>query len=406
MKNLIEKKKGERLALVNNNAKIVKEATARESGWTADETTTWENRDADIEKLNKEIQRLEKQWQDEEKLNKVEDSRFKPEVGDVPQNKVASKEYSDAFFNGFARKGKNGMDPKHFNALEVGTDAEGGYLVPQEWASNIVRDLAELVVMRKYANVIVTASDRNIPLQTSRGTFTWIAEEGAYSTNDPAYNNLVLSAHKLGGIIQVSEELLQDNSYNLAGALQTDAAEEFADKEEDAFVDGDDSGKPEGVFQVSTVGGVSVAGYTGAVSATAAVTYADLVNTLHTLGARYRKNAAWLMSDGHAKLIRLLVDGQSRPLWEMSVQAGQPDRLLGQVVEISDSSPAPATASRGICFGDFGYYTIVDRLNMTAQRLHELYAANGQIGFKFTKRVDGGLTQANAMTYFAHGAAS
>lgn len=406
MKNLIEEKKGKRLALVNANGKLIKAAAEGDRSLSADEQTQWEGRDSDIEKLNKEIRTLERQWEQEKDLASVDNASHKPLVNGQPQRVLNTPEYKDAFFNGFVRKGKNGMDPQHWNALEAGVDSEGGYLVPEEWASSVVRELAELVIMRKYAKVIQTASDRNIPIQTSRGAFTWIDEEGSYGTNDPAYNNVVLSAYKLGGIIQVSEELLQDNAFNLEGELRVDAAEEFADKEEDAFIDGDGTLKPEGIFDVATVGGVSVTGFTGAVSASPAITYDDLVETQHALARKYRRNAIWVMSDGHVKLIRQLTDSQNRPLWQPSVIAGAADTLLGDTLEVSDSCPAPTVATRGIVYGDLGYYTIVDRLGMTAQRLNELYAANGQVGFKFMKRVDGNLTQAKAITFFAHGAAS
>jgi HK97 family phage major capsid protein len=403
----LNEKLQKRAALVTNMRKVLNLADSEKRNLTADETTKYEAYEADILNLDKEIRREQDLEKLEGQINFVPDSQFKPNPnGDAPVNKLATKEYSNAFFNGYMRKGINGMSPDYTNALEVGTNSEGGYLVPQEWAQSLITALPELVVMRRYAEVIVTASDRNIPIETSRGAFTWIDEEGAYGTNDPVFGNIVLSAHKVGGIVKVSEELLQDNVYNLEGRLRQMAMEEFADKEEDAFVNGDDSGKPEGVFQTTTVGGVSVTGTTGAVSATAAITFDNIIDTYYGLARKYRTNAAWLASDGHAKLIRKLKDSDGQYLWQPSLVAGEPDRLLNRPFEVSDSAPAPATATRGLCFGDWRYYTIVDRLNMVAQRLNELYAANGQIGFKFHKRIDGGMTLAPAMTFFAHGAAS
>jgi HK97 family phage major capsid protein len=403
----LNEKLQKRAALVTNMRKVLNLADSEKRNLTADETTKYEAYEADILNLDKEIRREQDLEKLEGQINFVPDSQFKPNPnGDAPVNKLATKEYSNAFFNGYMRKGINGMSPDYTNALEVGTNSEGGYLVPQEWAQSLITALPELVVMRRYAEVIVTASDRNIPIETSRGAFTWIDEEGAYGTNDPVFGNIVLSAHKVGGIVKVSEELLQDNVYNLEGRLRQMAMEEFADKEEDAFINGDDSGKPEGVFQTTTVGGVSVTGTTGAVSATAAITFDNIIDTYYGLARKYRTNAAWLASDGHAKLIRKLKDSDGQYLWQPSLVAGEPDRLLNRPFEVSDSAPAPATATRGLCFGDWRYYTIVDRLNMVAQRLNELYAANGQIGFKFHKRIDGGMTLAPAMTFFAHGAAS
>lgn len=402
----INEKLQKRAALVKDMRKVLDLASTENRNLTADETTKYEGMEADIQNLGTEIRRLQALEQHEATLNFVPDSPHKPSTGDAPQNRRATKEYHNLFFNKYLRKNKEHLGPDVFNALEVGTDAEGGYLVPEEWAAGLIRDLPELVVMRRYARVIQTRGDANLPIQTSRGAFTWIDEEGAYSTNDPAYNNITLSAYKIGGIIKVSDELVQDNQYDLAGHLQMDAREEFADKEEDAFIDGNNNLKPEGIFQVSAVAGVSLTGTTGAVSATPVVTFPNLIDTYHGLARKYRNGAVWIMSDGHAKLVRKLTDSNGQYLWQPSAQAGEPDRLLNHAVEVSDSAPVPATASRGICFGNFGYYTIVDRLDMQMKRLDELYAANGQVGYRFSKRVDGHLTQANAMTYYAHGAAS
>lgn len=404
----INKLKGKRAALITDNRKVLDTAKAENRTLTADEETAYENRETQIDAYEKDITRWDAQLTREHELNQVPNSPFKPELATngQPVNKLATKEYYDLFFNKYLRKNKEHVGAEVFNALEVGTDAEGGYLVPEEWAADLIRELPEIVVMRKYARTIQTRGDRNLPVQTSRGAFTWIAEEGSYSTNDPVYNNLVISAHKVGGIIVVSDELVQDNQYDLAGHLRMDAIEEFADKEEDAFIDGNNTAKPEGIFQVTAVAGVSVTGTTGSVSATPVITFDNVIDTYHGLARKYRTRAAWIMSDGHVKLIRKLKDGNSQYIWQPSLQAGEPDRLLNKPVEVSDSAPVPATGSRGICFGDWGYYTIVDRLDMQMKRLDELYAATGQVGFRFNKRLDGHMTMANAMTYYAHGADS
>ena len=214
----LNEKLQKRAALVTNMRKVLNLADSEKRNLTADETTKYEAYEADILNLDKEIRREQDLEKLEGQINFVPDSQFKPNPnGDAPVNKLATKEYSNAFFNGYMRKGINGMSPDYTNALEVGTNSEGGYLVPQEWAQSLITALPELVVMRRYAEVIVTASDRNIPIETSRGAFTWIDEEGAYGTNDPVFGNIVLSAHKVGGIVKVSVklvEVVQDENYD------------------------------------------------------------------------------------------------------------------------------------------------------------------------------------------------
>ena len=76
-------------------------------------------------------------------------------------------------------------------------------------------------------------------------------------------------------------------------------------------------------------------------------------------------------------------------LWQPALQAGQPDKLLGFDLVTSPYAPTMAAGALPIAFGDFNNYWIGDRMGRTVQRLNELYATNGQIGFVATERVDG-----------------
>ena len=88
-------------------------------------------------------------------------------------------------------------------------------------------------------------------------------------------------------------------------------------------------------------------------------------------------------------MIRKLKDGNGAYLWQPSVQAGQPDRLLGYELYTSPYVPVVAGGAFTVAFGDFKNYWIGDRAGRTVQRLNELYATNGQIGYVATERVDG-----------------
>ena len=95
------------------------------------------------------------------------------------------------------------------------------------------------------------------------------------------------------------------------------------------------------------------------------------------------------MNDATVSLIRKLKDGNGAYLWHPSVQAGEPDKLLGYDLYTSPYVPTVAGGALTIAFGDFKNYWIGDRGGRTTQRLNELYATNGQIGFVATERVDG-----------------
>ena len=106
-----------------------------------------------------------------------------------------------------------------------------------------------------------------------------------------------------------------------------------------------------------------------------------------------------MMNDSTAKLIRKLKDGDSQYLWQPGLQAGQPDVLLGRPVVVSSAMPAATTGLKSVVFGDLSYYTIADRANTAVQRLNELYAANGQIGFRAFKRTEGKVTLSSAIKH-------
>lgn len=390
----LKEKREKRAALLNQQRALI---DSNPNGMSAEVETQYENIETDYKALDKAIKREEGLESVENSLRQSQAPAPVTELNNGLSDKDKKRaEYKSAFFDNYIRRGQIK------NALQVGTDSEGGYLVPEEWAANIVKALSEVNVVRRYARSIATMSDRNIPIRAGRASFGWIAEEGTYTKPDPSFGNVLLQAHKLGGIILVSDELLADSAYNLEGELAADAAEEFGFREEVGFLTGDNSGKPNGLFEVASVGGVSLTGTTAA--STTAVTADEMIDTYYGLAKSYRARATWVTSDTVEKALRKLKDSDGQYLWQPSLQAGAPATFLGRPFETSDGAPDPAAGERSIIFGDLGYYQIVDRLNMTVKRLNELYAETGQTGYQFTKRVDGELTLAPAVTFLQQAA--
>lgn len=318
----------------------------------------------------------------------------------------ASKEYNEAFWAAF-RNGFQGMTAeqhallthKDVRALSVGTATAGGYTVPDEFERQLIMGLENQNVMRGLATVITTSSGTlEIPVVSGHGTASWLAEAAAFTPSDETFGQKTLSAYKAGTIILVSEELLNDSAFNLEQYIVNEFARRIGRLEEAAFVNGDGTGKPTGVIQGATLG------KTGATGQTTSVTSDDLIDTFHALGRPYRQNATWMMADGTAKAIRKLKDADNQYIWQPGLQAGQPDRLLGRPVAISDDVPAMAASAKSILFGDYRYYWIADRQGRVFQRLNELYAANGQVGFRVYQRVDGKLILPEAVVYYQNSA--
>jgi len=309
---------------------------------------------------------------------------------DKPVHFRNSAEYADALSSYF-RRGANGIDGRVQNALQVGTDSEGGYIVPQEFDTKLVAALQDINEIRNLVTVIQTASDRNIPVESTLGTASWTAEEAAYTESDAAFGRVTLSDYKLGTIIKVSEELLRDAFFDVQGYLATNFGKRFGLAEESAFVAGDGSGKPTGIVPGSTLG-VTAAG-------TAAITADELIDLYHSLARPYRANATFMMADATAKMVRKLKDSNGVYIWQPGLQAGQPDVLLGRRVVVSTAMPAATTGLKSVVFGDLSYYTVADRQGTVVQRLNELYAANGQVGFRGYRRMDGKVTLSAAIKH-------
>ena len=305
-------------------------------------------------------------------------------ASDEEETGVKSKAYRKSFWNAMRQKV---VRPEVMNALQVGTDSEGGYLVPDEFEHTLVEALQEENIFRKLAHIIQTASgDRKIPVVASKGTASWVDEEGSITESDDSFGQVSIGAYKLGTLIKVSNELLNDSVFPLEGYISKEFARRIGAQEEDSVFNGDGDGKPVGIFH--STGGAQV-GVTAA--STSAITADEIIDLFYSLGAPYRKKAVWVLNDATVKSIRKLKDGNGNYLWQPALTADTPDTLLGRPVYTSTSVPTIASGAKVIAFGDFSFYWIADRQGRIFKKLSELYATTDQTGFVATQRVDGKL---------------
>ena len=269
------------------------------------------------------------------------------------------------------------------NVLSEGVQADGGYLVPEEFERQIVMGLDEANVVRGLAKVITTSAERKIPVAATHSEAKWTAENGAYTESDPSFDQKTIDAFKLTDLVKVSIELLQDSMFDLESYIANEFARAFGIAEEEAFCVGTGTGQPTGIF---TANGGQV-GVTAASST--AVTADELISLVYALKSPYRRNAKFLANDATISAIRKLKDGNGVYLWQPSLQAGEPDKLLGYDLYTSPYVPQMEAGAFSVAFGDFKNYWIADRSGRTVQRLNELYSTNGQVGFVATERVDG-----------------
>lgn len=360
-------------------AKAFLESHRTEKGTlTAEDDATYTQMEQEINDLGKEIARLERQEALEAELKRPVNQPLttKPGSGrgEEPKTGRASDEYRKAMLDAFRSNFK-----RVSNVLQEGVDADGGYLVPEEYDRRLIDTLSEENIMRRLATIITTSGEHKINIAATKPAASWIEEGGALTFGDATFSQILLDAHKLHVAIKVTEELLYDNAFNLEGYILDQFGKALANAEEDAFLNGDGTGKPLGLF--AATGGGTVAG-----TLTAAIKSDDMLDLVYALKRPYRKTASFIMNDKTLASLRKLKDNNGAYIWQPSYQAGEPDRVLGYAVHTSAYAPEDA-----IAFGDYKYYNIGDRGTRSFAELRELFAGNGMIGYVAKERVDGKL---------------
>lgn len=364
---------------------------------SAEDAATYDKMEANVVNLGKEIERLERQAAIDRELDQPTGKPITERpgsAGEKARTGRASDEYKTAFWRVMRSKS---VPHEVFNALQVGTESEGGYLVPDEYEHTLIEALEEQNIFRQLAHVISTSSgDRKIPVVASKGTASWIDEEAAYPESDDSFGQVSIGAYKLATMIKVSEELLNDSVFDVPSYIAREFARRIGAAEEEAFFTGNGTGKPLGIL--AATGGAE----TGVTAASAtAITMDEVIDLYYSLRAPYRRNAVFIMNDSTVKAIRKLKNGNGDYLWQPSLTAGTPDMLLNRPVYTSAFMPAIAASAKSILFGDLGYYWVADREGRSFKRLNELYATTGQVGFLASQRVDGKLILPEAVKVLA-----
>lgn len=353
---------------------------------SAEDDKTYKDMETEVAQLTDSIHRMERREEIEAELSKptskpITGKPMKADGDKAAKTSRASDEYKKALLQAMRTNFR-----QISNVLQEGIDPQGGYLVPDEYDKRLIDILTEENVMRTLGTNITTSGEHKINIAATKSAAAWIEEGGTLTFGDATFDQIILDAHKLHVAIKVTEELLYDNAFNLENYILTQFGKALSNAEEDAFINGTGVGQPLGIL--AETGGAQV-GVTTASSTK--VTADDIINLVYSLKRPYRKNAAFLANDVCVAELRKLKDNNGQYLWQPSLQAGEPDRVLGYKVYTSPYFPVPTAGGTAVAFGDFSYYNIGDRGTRSFAELKELFAGNGMIGFVAKERVDGKL---------------
>lgn len=350
--------------------------TDKDGNLSAEDAAAYDKMEKEVVELGKSIDRLQRQQAIDNELSRPTSAP----ITNAPKNSKpagfrASNEYKAAMLTALRTEFRQVSD-----VLEEGTDANGGYLVPEEYDRRLIDVLNEENIMRSLATKITTSGEHKINVAANKPAAAWIEEGGAIQFADATFDQKLMDAHKLHVAIKITDELLYDNAFGLENYIITQFGKALANAEEDAFLNGDGNGKPKGMLADAE---------TGVTTSGASMTSDDIIDLIYSLKRPYRKNASFMMNDSSIAAIRKLKDNNNNYIWQPAYQAGEPDRLLGYTLHTSAFFPEKAAGKVALAFGDYSYYNIGDRGSRSMQQLKELFAGNGMVGYLMKERVDG-----------------
>lgn len=379
----------------NENRDLSTEENERYSA-LMEEATQLRERVARIEETQRQAAELEEL---EERAVKVAPEQradailegLRPEVRELVEGvvrarpEIATSEYRDNF-RAYLRTGEA-------RALQTAPDSSGGYMVPMDFIASLLEKVRDQVFVRQLAtNYTLTTGDSvgRPTIEADMSDADWTSEIGTVQEDSTlAFGKRELAPHDLAKLIKVSRKLLRASAINPETIIRDQMAYKFGVTEEKAFMTGNGAGQPLGVFTASA-DGISTARDVSTGNSTTAIGADNLFEVKYSLKGGYLGNARWVFHRDALKQIAKLKDGDGQYLWQPGIRDSVSDTLLGLPVITSEFAPNTFTTGQYVgILGDFSYYWVATSLNLTVQRLVELYAANGQDGFLGRHAVDG-----------------
>jgi len=298
-------------------------------------------------------------------------------------------------------------------AVIEAVNASGGFAVPTLIAANIERRVTTLNPFRKLVEVVsVGSSDFKRLISKNSASSGWAAESG---TRSETTTSDLVSAKPTFGVLysypKASEESLQDIFFNVQRWLEEETADGFAAAEAQAIWNGNGSARPSGLKNTTPTSADDNASperaataleyiATGSSPISSAPNGDDLIELMYTVKTGYLAGdgVAWVMNRATARGIRALKDTTGNYLWERSLQAGQPEMLLGFPVFLTDVIDTIATNAFPVAFGNFRRgYILADHAAAGLRITVDEVTAPGFTKFYIRKRVGGIVTNNEAI---------
>jgi HK97 family phage major capsid protein len=323
--------------------------------------------------------------------------RTRPQLETGRPHAEAADEYKDAF-SVYVKRGEE-------KALSIGSNADGGYLVPGETETEITRLMTAISPIRAIAGVRqISSAVYKKPISTDGAAAGWAAETGSRDqTSSPTLDELNFPAAELYAMPAATAAFLDDAVVDIGQWIADEVNAAFAAQEGTAFVTGDGTNKPKGFLSATQIAEANWAwGKIGYVATGVSGDFPEsdksdvLVDLVYALKAGYRQNATWVMNRKTQAVVRKLKDGQGNYLWSPPATAGGQASLMGFPLVEAEDMPDIGASATPIAFGDFRRgYLVVDRQGVSV--LRDPFSAKPYVLFYTTKRVGGGVQDFDAI---------
>ncbi|MGA1346563.1 MAG: phage major capsid protein, partial [Ilumatobacteraceae bacterium] len=379
----------------------VAEREAREL--TGEEQAKWDSINRDIDEKDAQIRSFLDIEQREREADKAR-AAYEPVIVEAEQARRTEKQVDDMtrFLRGEIRSIdidlgpawrekrliRSGAGARELRDLVSDTDALGGNTVPTSFQRQLV-EYVEFYTGARNLNVTVLTTQSGeaieIPNVATRSTAAIRGEGTALGEVDATFGQATLNAWKYGVLTQVSNELLTDTGIDMLGFIARDTAQAIARITDTDYVTGSGSSKPKGIISTQAVGATAQTASTGVPS------YGNLVDLVYSVNPQARAlGAYWFTLDTNAAKIRRITDTTGRPLWEPTLTAGEPDRLLGYPMVLDPNVAAFATAGgTHMAFGNFSSYYIRDVASVRFERSDDFAFSSDLVTFRTILRTDG-----------------
>jgi HK97 family phage major capsid protein len=325
--------------------------------------------------------------------------------------RAAAPEHKAAF-EAYVRSGETAnLRALESKAMSIGSNADGGFLVPPEIEQTIGERLTAISPIRGIAGQrTISGSVYKKPFMVAGPAVGWVGEtDPRPQTASPVLDELSFPAMELYAQPAATASLLEDSAVNIEQWIAQEVEQVFALQEGTAFVSGDGNNKPKGFLSYTTVANASWTwgniGYvaTGTAGAFPASNPSDvLIDLVYALKAGYRQNGAFVMNRKTQSLVRKFKDSTGNYLWQPPATAGARSSLIGFPLHDVEDMPDVGASSLSIGFGDFARgYLVVDRAGVSV--LRDPFTAKPYVLFYTTKRVGGGVQDFDAIKLLKFG---